>query len=215
MGFSIDEFSQSYEDGIIQNNVYNTYFNLQVFDKILILERNGGESDALVNLLTEEGEFDVTVLNVYDSEEIPTTVDELRQDVYKRQGRSRVHDGYGRRCDRRVQPYDDGEKRILQLHGAQSNRPVKNQAGAHSGKRVLQLFCSCKRKFTHDVGVYRKFGHEDVYKRQQQNYTSEMCNLQKKKNDENKLTMWITFATIFTIHYTEGQKGRANEKESV
>lgn len=79
MGFSIDEFSQSYEDGIIQNNVYNTYFNLQVFDKILILERNGGESDALVNLLTEEGEFDVTVLNVYDSEEIPTTVDELRQ----------------------------------------------------------------------------------------------------------------------------------------
>ena len=52
---------------------------MQVFDKILILERNGGESDALVNLLTEEGEFDVTVLNVYDSEEIPTTVDELRQ----------------------------------------------------------------------------------------------------------------------------------------
>ena len=79
MGFSIDEFPQSYEDGIIQNNVYNTYFNLEVFDKILILERNGGESDALVNLLTEEGNFDVTVLNVYDSEEIPTTVDELRQ----------------------------------------------------------------------------------------------------------------------------------------
>ena len=42
MGFSIDEFPQSYEDGIIQNNVYNTYFNLEVFDKILILERNGG-----------------------------------------------------------------------------------------------------------------------------------------------------------------------------
>ena len=37
----------------------------------------------------------------------------------------------------------------------------------------------------------------------------------KKKNDENKLTMCIAFATIFTIHYTEGQKGRANEKESV
>ena len=37
----------------------------------------------------------------------------------------------------------------------------------------------------------------------------------KKKNDENKLTMCIAFATIFTTHYTEGQKGRAYEKKSV
>ena len=37
----------------------------------------------------------------------------------------------------------------------------------------------------------------------------------KKKNDENKLTMCIAFATIFTIHYTEGQKELANEKKSV
>ena len=36
-----------------------------------------------------------------------------------------------------------------------------------------------------------------------------------KKNDENKLTMCIAFATIFTIHYTEGQKELANEKKSV
>lgn len=37
----------------------------------------------------------------------------------------------------------------------------------------------------------------------------------KKKNDENKLTMCIAFAIIFTIHYTEGQKELANEKKSV
>ncbi len=79
MGFSIDGFQDGYGDGIVENNIYNSYFQLEVFDKILILERAEGESDALVELLKEQGQFDVTVLNVYESEGIPATVDELRQ----------------------------------------------------------------------------------------------------------------------------------------
>lgn len=79
VGFSIEQFSSNYNDGILENNIYNAYFQIEVYDKILILERATGESDALVKLLSEQGEYDVTVLNVYESEDIPSTVDELRQ----------------------------------------------------------------------------------------------------------------------------------------
>lgn len=67
-------------DSIVQNNEYNTYLYLQVFNQVLILERTEGSSQHLKDLLTEDGAYKVTVVNLYASEkaEIPASVTALR-----------------------------------------------------------------------------------------------------------------------------------------
>lgn len=65
-------------DECAQNNSYYTYINVENFNKVLILEREVNESDELKNMLTEcDDPFDVTVLGI-GSDELPSTVDELR-----------------------------------------------------------------------------------------------------------------------------------------
>lgn len=49
-------------DTMAQNNAYSTYINLQVFDKVLLIERKEGESQKLQALLDEQ--FQVTALSI-------------------------------------------------------------------------------------------------------------------------------------------------------
>lgn len=58
------------------NNAYCTYINVKEFNKVLILERNDGESEALRELIMEE--YDVSVANITDPEVAPKSVEELR-----------------------------------------------------------------------------------------------------------------------------------------
>ncbi len=67
-------------DGLTQNNEYHSYFYLEVFNNVLILERYDGESEALKALMTqEEAGYQVNVQNITTSTELPKSVDELRQ----------------------------------------------------------------------------------------------------------------------------------------
>lgn len=59
-----------------QNNSYNTYVNIHIFDKILILESQAGESTTLKNMITDDK--NVTVIGVGDTEKMPKTVEDLR-----------------------------------------------------------------------------------------------------------------------------------------
>lgn len=65
----------SQNDRLEENNLYYSYYNLERFDRVLILESREGESDALVDLLEERGEYDVSVINLY------TDAGRLPQDV--------------------------------------------------------------------------------------------------------------------------------------
>ncbi len=75
------KIAQNSGGSIEQNDTYTTYYLIEVFDKVLILER--GEqttSEELTDLLKEEG-YTVTIVNVSDKDQadsIPQTVDELR-----------------------------------------------------------------------------------------------------------------------------------------
>lgn len=77
---------ESDTDSLKENNTYYSYLFLNVFEKILIVERNEGESDSLRGILeevyetTQEGKDNdnVKVLNVA-SHEMPSTLNELRQ----------------------------------------------------------------------------------------------------------------------------------------
>ena len=66
------------EDGLTENNEYSTYYNLEVFNKLLIVERTNGASDALVATLNkEEDKYEIQVVDI-SSKEMPKTLDELR-----------------------------------------------------------------------------------------------------------------------------------------
>ena len=80
----VDIQIESQGDLIEQNNTYCSYYYLEKFDRILILESKKGESEALAALLsttdpeTEEAMYQVTVLNLYDADDVlPQTTAEL------------------------------------------------------------------------------------------------------------------------------------------
>ncbi len=68
------------DDALTENNAYRTYVLIEKFNKVLIYERNSGESDVLVEILTENDEYEVEVINLLEDEEdvVYKTVDGLR-----------------------------------------------------------------------------------------------------------------------------------------
>ena len=67
-------------DASTNNNVYQSYIYVENFTKILMVERNVSESDNLKTLLMEENEaFEINTINVLMEDEVPKSVDTLRQ----------------------------------------------------------------------------------------------------------------------------------------
>lgn len=67
-------------DVCTENNVYESYIYVENFTKILMVERNELESKAFSDLLEEEyEEFEITTLNILNTEQVPNSVDALRQ----------------------------------------------------------------------------------------------------------------------------------------
>ena len=62
-------------DTLTENNSYNTYVNIEVFDQILVVESLAGESESLCKMITDKN---VTVVNVGDSAKMPKTINDLR-----------------------------------------------------------------------------------------------------------------------------------------
>ena len=62
------------------NNTYYSYIYVENFTKILLVERNEGESTNLKTLLEDENEaFEIETVNLLTSDNVPSTVDALRQ----------------------------------------------------------------------------------------------------------------------------------------
>ncbi|MBE7077211.1 MAG: VWA domain-containing protein [Clostridiales bacterium] len=72
------EVTQIAFDGLEQNNAYTTYFSLEVFNKILVLESVQGTSEALITMLNEGNEtpYEVTTMSIQD-EELPESAAQL------------------------------------------------------------------------------------------------------------------------------------------
>ena len=63
-------------DTSVLNNKINSYMYLEVFDKVLIIESNKGESDQLKAKLDEN--LDVKVVNIKDTDAMPKTLEDIR-----------------------------------------------------------------------------------------------------------------------------------------
>ena len=63
-------------DTVADNNAYNTYVNIHVFDRILVVESVAGESTSLKDMITDDK--NVTVVDVNDKEKMPATLTDLR-----------------------------------------------------------------------------------------------------------------------------------------
>ncbi len=67
-------------DGLEANDEYCAYIYLEVFDKVLVLERYAGQSDELDALLTQDGvDYQVDVKNIVNSDDIPSDIEGLRK----------------------------------------------------------------------------------------------------------------------------------------
>lgn len=65
-------------DSLEANNEYHTYIDIEVFNKVLVIEREYGDSDEMESLLTSAG-YTVTVVNIVaEYDKAPTTVNDLR-----------------------------------------------------------------------------------------------------------------------------------------
>lgn len=73
-------------DTLTQNNRLDSYIFLQVFNRLLVIERYDDESAALTTLFETDdyfnekgGDYQVNVVNVTDADKMPKTLDELRE----------------------------------------------------------------------------------------------------------------------------------------
>ncbi len=71
---SVDE-----EEEFQENNEYYSYFNLEIFNEILILERADGESAALQKMLTENKSYNVDVKKISSAKAEELTLNALRE----------------------------------------------------------------------------------------------------------------------------------------
>ena len=65
------------EDTIEQNNNYTSYVYLETFSEVLIIESITNESAMLSSVMRDE--LNATVVNITDEENLPTTLEELRE----------------------------------------------------------------------------------------------------------------------------------------
>ena len=66
------------DDTSEKNNTYHTYVSIQQFNKILLIERYAGESDAMQQIFGDN--YDVTTMSIeYNFSDIPRTIEELAE----------------------------------------------------------------------------------------------------------------------------------------
>ncbi len=68
-------------DSFVYNNDFSSYYFLEVFSHVLIIEHKGGESEALRSMLTDLDIYkdNVDILNLETETDIPQSVDDLRR----------------------------------------------------------------------------------------------------------------------------------------
>lgn len=71
---------KSGNDTLNENNAYYAYIKIEVFDRVLVIERNIGESENVVRMITDETGYKADVLHIKnDAEKLPKTVNEFRE----------------------------------------------------------------------------------------------------------------------------------------
>lgn len=85
-GLHVLKFELTEPSGVAKNNVYTTYYYMDIFNKVLIYESVQGDSDALAELLkasdaTPDGPYDVKIITTSTAtyDQLPKTVNDYRQ----------------------------------------------------------------------------------------------------------------------------------------
>lgn len=113
-------------DKLEDNDEYFAYIYLEVYNKVLILERFEGESDELVSLLTTNGaEYEVDVKNLVASDDIPSDIETLRkydQVILNNVSNAdlQIHEGLDRLLNIYVNEYGGG---LLTVGGSEKDDP--------------------------------------------------------------------------------------------
>ncbi len=65
------------KDTLTQNNVYDAYYYIENFEDLLVIARDPAEAEAFRTLMSEQ--YDTEVVGINDAENLPTTLDKLRE----------------------------------------------------------------------------------------------------------------------------------------
>ena len=146
-------------DKLEDNDEYFAYIYLEVYNKVLILERFEGESDELVSLLTTNGaEYEVDVKNLVTGDDIPSDIDTLRkydQVILNNVSNDdlQIHEGLDRLLNTYVNEYGGG---LLTVGGSEKDNPDAAHAYNRedmSGSLYQQMLPVQAIDYTPPVGV--------------------------------------------------------------
>ena len=146
-------FQLEYEDGRVMNNEYCSYYNLQVFNKILIFEsEEGGDSNELISLLNENSDYEIFVMNIKSSD-VPSTVNALRaydQIIMNNVAESELPDGFDENLKTYVEVYGGG---MLTVGGSNGEGSAHIYNQADSLTPYHKLFPIQSFNYTPPIGV--------------------------------------------------------------
>lgn len=73
--------SEADADGLTENNLFRSFFDVEVFSKVLILEQESGQSEQFSTILTESPiEYETEIVNLNEQpDKVPKTVNDLRK----------------------------------------------------------------------------------------------------------------------------------------
>ena len=146
-------FELEYEDGRVMNNEYCSYYNLQLFNKILVFESNdSGTSDELVTMLNENKDYEIFVINIQNSD-APTTLNALRaydQIIMNNVAEGELPDGFDETLKTYVEVYGGG---LLTLGGnnGEGNAHIYNEKDSLT--EYHRLFPIQSDYYTPPIGV--------------------------------------------------------------
>ena len=100
------------DDTVAENNTYYTYIKIAVFDRVLVIERNVGESDNVVRMIKDGTDYTVDVLHIKnDKDRLPQTVNDFRmydEVVLVNIARKDMPEGFEDNLDSYVKNYGGG-----------------------------------------------------------------------------------------------------------
>ena len=146
-------FQLEFEDGRVMNNEYCSYYNVKLFNKILIFEsEEGGDSSELITLLNENPDYEISVMNIKSSD-VPSTVNAMRaydQIIMNNVAESELPVGFDENLKNYVEVYGGG---LLTVGGndGDGNAHIYNQAD--SLKPYHRLFPIQSFNYTPPIGV--------------------------------------------------------------
>lgn len=141
-------------DSVEQNNVLYTYYSLEIYNRLLVLEREDSASDSLLEMLSSEDAtaYECTTVNIF-SDDVPESVNELRlydQVILNNVSPKDMPAGFEELLERYVREYGGG---MFTVGGTDENGNANAYSREISGTLYQQMLPVLSVNYKPSMGV--------------------------------------------------------------